>query len=290
MSEMILKRAQLMKNKRCVLVLTEGFSDRTLLTPVLSDLFEMIDPDIDVFFPHLREDYITRGGKVEYRYDGDITSRYGVNSANIESLVLKLFVLPFMEAHPAYKAPRHIEEVIHIVDLDGAFIPKENVREMDAEDRRPQPFYSAEEGAIFTRDVTGIRYRNVMKRLNLKRLISDNRLFINFDQNSDEGRSRPYHVYYFASNMDHVMHGNANMPSYEKADLAAKVANEYFEDPVGMANMFINHPCAVKGMNYRESWEHVQEGLNSLGRETNINLLFKELLSRIDNADTDNRD
>ena len=109
----------------------------------------------------------------------------------------------------------------------------------------------------------------------------DNRLYINLDEKSHDGKIKPYSVYYFSANMDHVMNDDANMPPFSKASSAKILANQFYGDPVGMAKMFIDHPYAVKHMSYAESWNYIQEGINSLYKGTNINILFEKLLKRI---------
>jgi hypothetical protein len=96
-----------------VLFLIEGMSEKKAFEIAIPELFENIDESYQVFFPRIVEDGIEKGG--------DITSKYGITSETIEGCICKLFLDNFFEEQKIY--PRHITEIIHIVDLDGAFVP-----------------------------------------------------------------------------------------------------------------------------------------------------------------------
>ena len=81
------------------MILSEGPSDRTALTNFFTVLYEMIDPDIEVFFPRLHEEYLDDDGKVEVKYNGDITSRLGITKDNVLPMLLKLFIHPELKKH-----------------------------------------------------------------------------------------------------------------------------------------------------------------------------------------------
>lgn len=74
------------------MILTEGPSDRAALTDFFTDLYSMVDEEIEVFFPLLREESLSEDGDVDVHYNGDITSRNGVTPENILPLLLKMFI------------------------------------------------------------------------------------------------------------------------------------------------------------------------------------------------------
>lgn len=268
-----------MTNKpKCVIVLTEGPSDRSSLGGFIQDAFSQIDDEIEVFFARLSEDVLNEQGDIETHYDGDITTRRGINENNILPMLLKLFIHPELEKHPAYKSPSSICEIIHLVDIDGAFLNKRNVLVAPTDFEKKLPYYDVANNTIIARDRSSIVDRNIIKRKNLERLINTKKLNVTLSEESSESREKPYRVYYFSSNLDHVLHGDANMPSYLKVPKANRFANEH-DDWKDMANFLLNHPCAVNTKNYQESWEILMNS-NTLNPITNINLLVADLIKR----------
>lgn len=266
------------RKPKCVLILTEGKSDRSALSGLFQDIYSCIDEDIEVFFPILKEDSFNNNGDKETHFDGDITSRNGVDENNILGLLMKMFIHPELEKHPAYKTPSSICEIIHLVDIDGAFLNKRNVLTAPDVFGKKLPHYDVANNTIVARDRSSIVDRNIRKRKNLEKLISTRKLNVTLSAESGESREKPYRVYYFSSNLDHVLHGDANMPSYLKVPHANRFANEY-DNWKDMAKFLLNHPCAVTTKNYLESWEILMNS-NTLSPMTNINLLIADLLKR----------
>ena len=89
----------------------------------------------------------------------------------------------------------------------------------------------------------------------------------------------PYSLYYFSCNLDHFIHNDANLDSRLKCSLADTYARMYYGKPEAYMEEMLNDLDAAKGMSYSESWEFAREGLNSLHRHTNINVLFELLKS-----------
>ncbi len=94
-----------MARKKVVLVIVEGSSDDTALGIGLSQVF-----DKDKVYIHIMH--------------GDITTKNGINSANIVSKIGNVVRTYANSQH--YKA-NDFKQIIHIVDTDGAFIPDEKI-------------------------------------------------------------------------------------------------------------------------------------------------------------------
>ena len=96
-------------------------------------------------------------------------------------------------------------------------------------------------------------------------------------------REKPFRVFYFSSNLDHVLFGKANNERWKKVGDASKFSNAFYNEPLKMASYFLNHPGAapVKNFNdYYDSWELLSEDSYSLKMRTNINILVDDLLKR----------
>ncbi len=252
-----------------VLFLIEGMSEKKAFEIAIPELFENIDESYQVFFPRIVEDGIEKGG--------DITSKYGITAETIEGCICKLFLDNFFEEQKIY--PRHITEIIHIVDLDGAFVPNDVIRNGSNPSGEDKVFYG--DDFICVNDVEKIINRNQRKRENIKHLVSLKQL--NVRQNGDNPNSKQipidYSVYFFSSNLDHFINNNANMSSEEKVRCADYFAYSYIDDIDGFVKFFTEDPDALNDMSYEDSWKYImQEGqLHSLKRHTNINILLTRL-------------
>ena len=268
------------KKPKCVMILTEGPSDRVALTNFFTDLYAMIDPDIEVFFPILKEDSLSDDGEIETKYNGDITSRIGIAPENILPMLLKLFIHPELEKHPAYEYPSSVYEVIHLVDIDGAYLDTSRIVTAATDETRDLPYYDDVGDVVICKNAEDIIYRNARKSNNLQKLIETEKLFITIAKDENASRQKPYHIYYFSSNIDHFLFGKANNPRGKKVPDARKFSNEFFDEPLKLARYFLDHPNAVTEMTYKQSWEFIKDGNNSIHPHTNINLLISDLLKK----------
>lgn len=269
---------------KCVMVLTEGPSDRIALSDFFNDLYAKIDKDIEVFFPVLKEEVISSSDGIEYKYNGDITSRRGVDSNNIFGLLLKLFIQPELEKRPAYIYPKSVCEVIHLIDIDGIYLDNSRIIEDKSGVYQHLPYYDVEQGIIYADKKAEIEERNERKRNNIKKLVDTKSINLKITKESNSSRERPYRVFFFSSNLDHVLYGKANNEDNSKIRDAQRFSNYFYNEPEKAAEFFINHQGAVKNTNYKDSWKLLMENHDENLQLTNINILVEDLLNRIKNA------
>ena len=153
-------------------MIVEGPSDDTALGIALNQVY-----DRETVYIHIMH--------------GDITSRKGVTSANIVSKIgseVKRFA-----ASNHYKST-DFQQIIHIVDMDGAYIPDDYIIE---DLSLKKVLYHAD--GIHTANVEAIKNRNKIKRDNLYRLIGQGTIW-----------KIPYGVYYMSCNLDHVLYDKRN--------------------------------------------------------------------------------
>lgn len=254
-----------------IVVLIEGASEQTVFEIALPELFDAIGDDYNVHFSFICED----GEDVR----GDITSKHGVTPETIEGLISKLYIGHVLEEKKFYA--RDIDEIIHIIDLDGAFIPDDNIVQGENPNGEDKPFYT--ENTIINRSVSSIVERNARKQENIRALLALPKGKIRVWHNPDNPKSKqskvPYSLYYFSTNLDHFIHNDANLPGGRtKFNLAQVFANGFIDDIEGFVSFFTNDPASAGDMTYEESWAFIQEpGINSLTRHTNIDILFKRL-------------
>ncbi len=249
--------------KQIVLFLVEGLSEINALWTIMSELYEKIDENAEVFFCQMEEDGVV---------GGDITSRNGVTPDKIEMLMHKLVVGPLLDKENIY--PKDVTQIIQIVDLDGAYIPDESIVSPPEPlcDDHPVMYY---EDRIEANNVSGIRIRNLRKRQNIDYLSSRQEIKV-------KSKTVPYSVYYMSCNLDTFLHRESNIATgREKCDKATDFSSQFDRDPISAAQFFINDPDTAHGKTFEESWDYIRQGHNSLQRYTNINLLFEKLLSLI---------
>ena len=268
------------KKPKCVMILTEGPSDRAALTDFFTDLYSLIDEDIEVFFPLLTEESISENGDIEVNYEGDITSRNGITPENVLPMLLKLFIHPELKKHPAYEYPASVHEVIHLVDIDGVYLEDDRIVEAAQGEKRKLPYYDDQNHRIIVRDKESIILRNQRKRENLKKLVETKRLRITMAKDDNSSREKPYRVFFFSSNLDHVLFGKANNENYNKVRDARSFGNDFYGETLKLASYFLHHPSATSEKKYRDSWKALSDNNATLNACTNINLLVEELLKQ----------
>lgn len=255
--------------KRVVLVLVEGRSEQELLMPVISGLFERIDENILVYFP-----VIEKNG--EYM-GGDITSSTGVTRDNIELRIYNRFLKQLFDREKLY--PKDVSEVIQIVDMDGAYIDDEQI---DVDPAVQRFHYGPDRITVGRQEqVEMVIERNRRKRENLQYLLEKQEIKL-------QTKQVKYSVYYFASNLDHFFHGDANMEPGKKM-WAARALNSSYDYLDGGVERFVKDVCAdprtARGKTLEESWEWIRErGSNSLQAGSNINLLLERLTAEAEQA------
>lgn len=267
------------KKPKCVMILSEGPSDREALTGFFTDLYSMIDEDIKVMFPVLSEEKVNNEGNIEVNYNGDITSRCGIDKDNILPMILKLFIHPELKKHPAFEYPSSVCEVIHLVDIDGVYLDDNRIITGEKQDI-DRPYYDVENNIIIAKERSNVIDRNHRKRENLAKLINTKRLRITIEKGANESREKPYSVFFFSKDLDHVLYGKANNAKYRKVDDAREFARNYSSDPLLMAKYFLEHQHAAPTEKYIDSWRWLMDDHDSLIPRTNINILVSKLLSR----------
>lgn len=256
--------------RKIVLFLLEGKSDREALQLAISEIYDEIDENIEVYFPIIRKEDDEKGGDItSTNYVNKQGKRYWIHPSNIEDAIYALFLEDFFDKEKIL--PKDISEIIQIVDMDGAYVPDECVVLDLSLSEDESPYYKDEE--IVCLDVDKIIRRNEQKSENLDYLSSCSTIKV-------KQKTVPYSVYYFSCNLDHYLHHSANLDYRMKRSMADNFARTFIGNVNGFIKEISNEPGAVKNMSYEESWEYIKKGNNSLHRHTNINLLFEKLLTK----------
>lgn len=225
-----------MARKKIILFIAEGVNDKTCLESVLENIIESNEVRFQIT-------------------NGDITSRSDVDEYKIKNEVGKI-VKSFKDKY--HLETGHFMEVVHIIDTDGLFLGKDFIKYADVE----KPLYM--EDGIYTKNVEGIVERNKKKSAVVERMLEINSIL----------KVVPYSVYYFSSNMDHILHDNANLSKEEKDDLADVFEEKYADKPEEFIRFISDSPFSVKGT-YEETWDFIRLGKNSVQRYSNFGVYLK---------------
>lgn len=222
-----------MARRKIVFVIVEGATDEETLGLMLEKLFSS-----STVFVHITH--------------GDITSKPGTKPSRILATVGDIL--------KGYVASNHLErddfqEIIHITDTDGAYIPDESVV-YDPSAKKVK--YSLSE--IHTSNVEGIQKRNSIKRQCLDKLSSTRKIW-----------GIPYQVYYMSCNLDHVLHDKQNSSNNEKENAAKAFARRYSQDVDEFVRLISESDFSVT-MGYLDSWFFIKQGVRSLERHTNFGI------------------
>lgn len=228
-----------MARKKIVLVLVEGSSDDTALGVILNRLFDKNKVHIEILH-------------------GDISADYSIDPNDIVSAIGDIVK---KYAGSMHFSQIHFQQVIHIVDMDGAYVPESSVVENASV---LKPLYSLTE--IQTARPDQLILRNKHKQDKLNRISKLSKVWV----------SIPYRAYYMSSNLDHVLHGKINGTDEEKENDAYAFAKKYRDDIDGFLS-FISDSDFSKIEDYKESWEFIKKDLHSLERYSNLGICFADI-------------
>lgn len=272
-----------------VVFLVEGESDQIALETGLSELIFSAFPDYEVRFLLQQrlvsssddEDEIDDINDSEedesceekkYKYGGDITTSSFVTPSNIEIKIANRFIKPSTKAGGGFY-PKFIAKIIHIVDLDGTYLPEKCIVPLSTERADWEGlYYNGADGTIESHEREDTIDRNERKQKNIDYLLSLSNQGIKIGT-----RTVPYEIYFFSSNLDHFINNDANLKSCKKYH-ANCFLRTYGLFPERFCKFFFDDPASIGHMGYHESWAEIKRESNSVKRFTNIDCLIISLL------------
>lgn len=190
---------------------------------------------------------------------GDMTTQKGLGATNIKAHIGKC-IKNWMDKDKFRK--QDIKEIIHIVDMDGAYIDDGAIKYNTCVSKIRYTNYQIE-----THNIDNICRRNQQKREILNTLST-----ISHDVGIYKGI--PYGVYYMSCNLDHVLYDLQNATDKEKEDRSMEFADQYI-DNIDDFIYFLCKSSFSKCDNYKDSWDFIKQGNNSLCRYSNLGICFK---------------
>lgn len=228
-----------MAHRKIVFVIVEGPADDEALAYLLGRIYDKNTVYVEIMH-------------------GDVTSEKGAHAGTIRARLGEI-LQRYMNSYHVTRA--HFQEIVHIVDMDGAYIPDAAVTEDTTAER---PIYSLTE--IRTARVQDIVNRNRTKQSCLTTISSTPTI-----------NKIPYQAYYMSCNLDHVLYNKLNSPDKEKEIDSLNFARRY-RSHVEEFVTFISESDFSIGGTYLESWDFIKQGNHSLERHTNFGICLKKAL------------
>lgn len=225
----------MMSRKKIVFVIVEGVSDRTALGVLLEKIFA--PSNVYVHITH-----------------GDVTTKTGVNPSDIIKTVTN-YVKSY--AKSTHFTNKDFQEIIHIVDTDGAYIP-DDCAIFDVDSIKIK--YSLVD--MRTRNREAVLNRNAQKRDNLNKLSECTTIW-----------SIKYRIFYMSRNLDHVLYNKLESVDVEKERDAIAFVRKYRSNIPDFLRFITSSDFSVS-VEYKDSWQFIKAELNSLKRYTNLGLCF----------------
>lgn len=226
---------QNMSEKKVIVFIVEGPSDEAALGTIMKEYFSgnevrfvVVHGDISLK-DYVSADYIIRkinelvgGIRQKYRYSLDDVIR-----------------------------------IIHIADMDGVYISKEDVKEAEVEGIR----YFLDH--IDAQNAESVIRRNQSKGEILFKL-----------RKTGKVNGIPYRIYFNSCNLEHVLYGELKDFSDEEKEILSDDFAEKYEGQVERFISFISNPEFAVSGTYQKTWDYIQKDRNSLNRHSNMHLLF----------------
>lgn len=227
-----------MARKKIVLVIVEGPSDASALERYFVKYFD--------------SDRI-----VTKIIHGDITTDKNIDQSKIKAHLgskVKSWII-----NDKFKKS-DIDRIIHIVDMDGAYIDDSFIQ---LDESCKDPYYSLI--SIKTSNVENICNRNAQKRENINTLSTNTRGICN---------GIPYKVYYMSCNLDHVLYNLQNANNKEKEENALEFSEKYIDNINEFVYFLCNSDFSRCSESYEDSWNFIKVDKHSLERYSNLGLCF----------------
>lgn len=225
-----------MDESKILLFIVEGLSDKTALAPALEK--------------------IVTNSKVKFKImHTDITSDFDSTVANIERRIKEQAVKKFLNINSQFRST-NICGIVHIVDLDGVFIPDVKIVQANIEDAQYlDDSIVCKDRDMFLRSKSN-KSSNILHLASLSKIAIPNGIIV------------PYSIYFMSCNLDHVLHNRRNSTQKEKTESSLVFADAY-DDPKMFEDFFNDQNIKVTG-SYEETWRFAQQELNSLKRGSNF--------------------
>ena len=228
------------QEKKVILFIVEGPSDEAAIGSIMKNYFADNTVEFQIVY-------------------GDITTNQYVTIENIIAKIKEQIDIIKERYRYSYS---DFKQIIHLTDTDGVFIDDKYVLEKEPDDNISNKIMYYETH-METNNINSTIMRNHKKSEILRKLISTNKI-----------ANIPYKIYFNSCNLEHALYGKLyNFTNEEKEYMADDFAEKYKDNIDDFIKLITENNVAIDG-NYKQTWQFIQEELNSLNRHSNMNLLF----------------
>lgn len=225
------------ETKKAVVFIVEGRSDKR----ALEKIFQKIYRHKNIIFMFT---------------DGDITSDDNMTEEKAVKIIYGK-VDAYMKDKKLAKSD--IWQIVHVFDMDGAYIPNSAVVKGDTSN--------------FIYSTTHISCKNVQKILDRNKRKSN---LMDYLLGLYNIKGIPYTGYFMSSNLDHALYNEQNLD----VDLKVDYADAFYSEFAGREEAFIEFLIeeVANGVpdTLSASWKYIREDLHSLERHSNLHIYFKQ--------------
>lgn len=230
-------------SKKVIIVIVEGDSDEELLMNRLREIYR----DKEIRFESQNKDIF---------YDYKSTKPIKAVIGDVVKGIIK---------KRKYKS-NDILAIIHIMDTDGCFIPEKNV------------IINSSQNKLTLYDIDNISVLDERQRLNIIERNNKRKSNVKLMNNLQTiiGSNYKYQLYFFSRNLEHVIFDDANPINDLKCDNVEKFIEDLKVPIEDYLSKYLPNTAFTEYIDkYRDSWNLIEIGTNSLKRYTNIPLLIE---------------
>jgi len=160
--------------------------------------------------------------------------------------------------------------IVQITDTDGVYVYESAV--IVSEESIEKMYYTPDNIVVKSEDEKRYiaRKRNNNKRNRLDQLCKTKQI-------KYKTGAIHYRILYFSRNLEHITHGNPDISSDDKEEVADEFSDR-FQSASEFKEFFKNSDFAVDG-SYEDTWKFIQKDARSLKRHSNFHLIFDLLTS-----------
>ena len=246
----------------------DGPSDIDALRQPFEDLFDQIGHDnIEVKF---------RYAEFQNKNHGDITSLDGVTPDNIEKYIYKYY---FKNRDKKSELGwDDVTTIIHIIDIDGAYVSRDKISFFSSGEEKMADDLTTNgspKNTLYLEDHIAVRHNPDGRYDTIRRKRQNIEYLLDLSEITVGKKRVRYFLYFFSSNLDHYLYGDANLTGADKMRQAASFADRII-DADALVDFFNTSEYSCK-CDYVQSWRDLSKGVRSLSRGTNVNLLIDKI-------------
>lgn len=223
-----------MNEKKVIAVIVEGPSEEAALGPVMKEYFS--NDEVQFVVVH-----------------GDITT---ADYTSVNNIIIKINdLIEIVKQRYGYHAEDFLQ-IIHIVDTDGVF-----AKDIVVFSEKDSVQYYTDR--IEANNVEYIKERNKRKSEILFKLYTTGRI-----------NGIRYTIYFNSCNLEHVLYNELRSFSDQEKEIMSDDFAEKYEGKVDEFIDFISDKTVAVEGTYKQTWQFVEKGTNSLNRFSNMHLIF----------------